>query len=136
MSPRGRVLIIDDDTYLARALQKYLENHTVHLAADGAEGLKALRRGLYDVILCDITMPNVTGVDVYNVVRRDLPSVLGKMVFMTGALYSDSIQHFARTCPVPIVEKPFDLPWMRELVGRYVVRDGARSPARAAAKAP
>jgi EAL domain-containing protein (putative c-di-GMP-specific phosphodiesterase class I) len=79
-----RVLLVDDDEGLRRALTRVLEgaHHSVRTAEDGAAAVKALAEESFDVVVSDIQMPGMSGVDLLHVVRSydlDVPVVL-----MTG----------------------------------------------------
>lgn len=117
---RARVLIIDDDVDLAASLERCLRAHAVRVINDSEQGLDALRRDRYDLVLCDVSMPNLTGMDLFEILRNELPEVVATMVFMTGGLSTERIRRFASSCPVPVVEKPFETAWLRDLVQRCV----------------
>src|SRR5882757_7138087 len=63
----GRVLVVDDEVAVGRTIQRLLgDRHEVVALAGGAEAIELLRSGAeFDVILCDMSMPEVTGIDVY-----------------------------------------------------------------------
>jgi DNA-binding response OmpR family regulator len=67
-----RVLLIDDDVKLARLVSTYLEPHGVHIehAPDGPRGLERLTRGGIDLVLLDLTMPGLDGLDVCKRIRE------------------------------------------------------------------
>src|SRR5258705_13282098 len=63
----GRVLVVDDEVAVGRTIQRLLgDRHDVVALASGSEAIELLRSGAdFDVILCDMSMPEVTGIDVY-----------------------------------------------------------------------
>ena len=84
ISPSGPVLVVDDDAQLARVLQRVLQGagRDVVVAHDGEEAAKALAQRTFDVVLTDVNMPGMSGVDLLRLVRSqdlDVPVVL-----MTG----------------------------------------------------
>jgi signal transduction histidine kinase/ActR/RegA family two-component response regulator len=108
---RGRVLIIDDEPMLLRAISSALDDyHDVVIAEGGAEALAVLERDrAFDLIICDLQMPVLDGVAVYEAVAAKAPERLASLVFMTGGAVTARVQSFlARTQP-RVLEKPFEL---------------------------
>ena len=62
----ANILVIDDERSIRNTLKEVLEyeNHQVELAVDGVEGLDMFQKGKYDIVLCDIKMPNMDGIEV------------------------------------------------------------------------
>jgi len=89
----GRILLIDDEVTVRRALHRLLERsgHELTLAANGREGLVALQGAAYDVILCDIRMPDLDGPSFYREVARVYPQVVSRIVFLTGDVLSPEV---------------------------------------------
>jgi signal transduction histidine kinase len=85
-TPR-RILIVDDDPLVARAMKRALKPHVVDVASGGKSALQWLRRfpGAHDVILCDVLMPDLHGVDLYRTIAEEQPAMTARFVFMTGA---------------------------------------------------
>ena len=85
-----RILVVEDSRTQALEIQLLLEESgfTVGLAGDGRQALAALRRGLPDVVLTDLDMPEMNGLELVEAVRRDYPAV--PVVLMT-ALGSEEI---------------------------------------------
>jgi two-component system response regulator HydG len=81
------VLIIDDDKDICLVLSKFLgkNNYLVSFAHSGEEGLKHLRSGHYDLILCDYKLPDISGVELLQKIKILNPSVA--VIMITG--YSD-----------------------------------------------
>src|SRR3954465_2915354 len=86
----ARILVVEDSRTQAREIQFVLEDagNEVVLAGNGVEGLAALQRGLPDVVLTDLDMPQMNGLELVEAVRRDYPSV--PVILMT-ALGSEEI---------------------------------------------
>ena len=107
-SERRRILIIDDDRPVAAAIALELDVHDVVVAASGREALGILRRDKnFDVILCDLMMPEVSGIDVYESLRLVDPNLLGRVVLMTGGAFTARAGQFLSEVDVPVIEKPF-----------------------------
>jgi PAS domain S-box-containing protein len=107
---RARVLVVDDEPMMARAVQRMLSSeHDVDAMTDPLAVLERLRSGVrYDVILCDLMMPTLTGMDVYEAVLSIDPELAQGMVFMTGGAYTPRAAEFLERIENPHLEKPLD----------------------------
>ncbi|HEY5949692.1 MAG TPA: ATP-binding protein [Kofleriaceae bacterium] len=106
---RRRILIVDDDRPVAAAIAFELQGHDVVVAESGREALELLRREKnYDLILCDLMMPEVTGMDVYESLRSTDPVLLQKFVLMTGGAFTAQGRKFLSEVDAPVIEKPFE----------------------------
>lgn len=107
---RGRLLLIDDERALASALAAVLgERHDVVTAGSGREAFEVLRHDdAFDVILCDLIMPEVTGMDLYDAFHLVTPEIANRFVFMTGGAFTDTARTFVSTVPNRCISKPFD----------------------------
>jgi len=118
---RGRVLVIDDDVQLAKTLARALGKHDTTIALGGSEALAILsERNDFDVILCDLMMPEVTGMELYQRVATERPDVAGRIIFMTGGAFTAAARTFLDTVQNECVTKPFDLVRLRALVASRV----------------
>jgi CheY-like chemotaxis protein len=72
-----RILIVEDDASLAQTGKLLLQSqgYEVHVAGDGFEALIALKRSLPDIIISDLSMPNMNGFELLSVVRRRFPTI-------------------------------------------------------------
>lgn len=115
---RGRVLIIDDEVRLAHTLRIALSsNHEVDLAHNGRQALERLRGpAVYDVVLCDMLLPDISGAEVFETIRREAPELVERFVFLTGGAFAPSTRDFLRDVPNEKLEKPFDLEALEALV--------------------
>ena len=106
---RTRILIVDDEAALARALSNALrEDHDAELAGDGAAALALLVAGeRFDVILCDLLMPEMNGVDFYRELARSHADYLPRLIFMTGNVCAAGTLDFLGETGAPWFEKPF-----------------------------
>jgi CheY-like chemotaxis protein len=114
----GRILLIDDEVTVQRALQRLLQRsgHELALAANGREGLAALQGGAYDVILCDIRMPDLDGPGFYREVARVHPHLVSRIIFLTGDVLSPEVQTFFDQVDCPRLVKPFQAREIRQLI--------------------
>jgi signal transduction histidine kinase/ActR/RegA family two-component response regulator len=106
---RRRILIVDDDRPVAAAIALELSSHDVVVAESGREALEILRRDRgFDMILCDVMMPEVSGIDVYEALRLMDPGLLRRLVMMTGGAFSQRAREFLASIDAPVIEKPFE----------------------------
>ncbi|MCG8555956.1 MAG: response regulator [Proteobacteria bacterium] len=113
----ARILIVDDEVGVAKALQRALRDHHVTIALSGREAIRRLREGpAYDLVFCDLMMPDLSGMDLYENTRKSSPGLERRMIFMTGGAFTNRARIFLETVPNPWFEKPFDIHEVRDLV--------------------
>jgi CheY-like chemotaxis protein/anti-sigma regulatory factor (Ser/Thr protein kinase) len=126
---RGRLLVVDDEISVARTLKALLQNeHDVILAGSGAEALEAIasdERSGFDVIMCDLMMPGMSGMELYERLKQARPGLEARMVFMTGGVSMDRAREFLASRVNLTFEKPFDFDRLRRALRRLV--EAARS---------
>ncbi len=111
-----RVLIVDDEPKVAEAIAFALDGDVV-VAASGREALDILRSDpKFDVVLCDLMMPEITGMDLYEAIVLLDPALAGRFAFMTGGAFTARAQRFLSSVPNPHIEKPFKLEDLRAFV--------------------
>lgn len=125
---RGRLLIVDDEVVFSGSLRRLFSNeHDVTVVNRGTEALGRLRAGeRFDAILCDLLMPEVTGVELYTELRQIAPDQADCMIFLTGGAFSESSQRFLDGVSNRWFEKPCNLDLLRAAVREVVVRNGGR----------
>jgi PAS domain S-box-containing protein len=94
-----RILVVDDEVSIANIVRDMLEGHDVEIALSGREAISRLREADYDVILCDLIMPEVTGIDVYESLRSRGRGEERRIVFMTGGAFTDGARRFLDVVP-------------------------------------
>jgi len=112
---------VDDELPLATALQALLarEGHQVTVADDGNKAITLLAQRDYDLILCDLKMPKVSGEQVYEWLRTNKPHLLQRFVLMTGDFLSPIAQHTTER-GIKLLHKPFRMDELRELLRKRV----------------
>lgn len=104
-----RILIVDDQPTLAKAIRRMLAEYDVVVVGSAREALARLERGeRYDVILSDLMMPEISGIELHARVARIAPEQVHSMVFMTGGAFTDQARAFFDRVNNPTIEKPFD----------------------------
>ena len=117
---RLRVLVADDEALVGAALKRALAAHEVTVVPGGHAAVLALReRGPFDLVLCDVMMPDLSGPRVYEAVREALPEMAARFVFITGGVLQEQHRKFLHALPNRVLYKPFDLNTVRELVMQF-----------------
>ena len=106
---RLSILVVDDEPVIARLIQKALVDHDVTTASDGREAVALMGENAYDVILCDLIMPEMTGMDVYRAALLRATPMHDRIVFMTGGAFTQRARDFLESVPNLRIEKPFEL---------------------------
>ena len=108
-APKQVVLVIDDERAIRGALERLLgKEYDVRTAAGGQEALAMLAKTSVDAILCDLSMPEMTGIELYDHLRNKFPAAASRLVFMTGSSHDPRIRDFLDTHKDrPLLEKPF-----------------------------
>jgi CheY-like chemotaxis protein len=119
---RGRVLVVDDEQLITNAVRRLLSiKHDVTIASDGEEALSRMHSGeRFDVIVCDLMMPSMTGMELHAQLRALAPDQASKMIFLTGGTFTDDARTFLDKSPNVRVEKPFDPRGLKALVDSHV----------------
>lgn len=117
LSKRARILIVDDELPVAAMLSRVLgEEHDVEIASSAEQALGLMDEHVFDVIFCDLLMPDMTGMDLYAEVAHRFPGREKRIAFMTGGAFTARAAHFLCHVSNPRLEKPFDLRAMRSIV--------------------
>jgi ligand-binding sensor domain-containing protein/signal transduction histidine kinase/CheY-like chemotaxis protein len=123
---RGRVLVVDDDLMVSSALRRTLgREHDVEVVVSARAALAKLvapEGAELDLILCDLMMPELTGMDLHAEVSAAAPAVAKRMVFITGGAFTPAAREFLEKVENPRVEKPFDSAKLREQVRAWVLK--------------
>ncbi|MGC4094828.1 MAG: response regulator [Polyangiaceae bacterium] len=109
ISGRHRLLFIDDERILLDALGRALETrYEVDRAASAANALSLFEQGReYDLIVCDLMMPNMTGMELFRTLQTRFPEHAQRTVFMTGGAFAQGAQEFLSATRRRMLEKPF-----------------------------
>lgn len=104
----GRVLVIDDEPLVRQAFERTLRRyHDVVLANGGAAGLaRLIEDQAFDVILCDMMMPDLDGPSIFRQVAIAHPTLAARMIFVTAGTFGEDADRFLRECEQPILQKP------------------------------
>ena len=115
-----RMLVVDDDQHVGEALQRSLSGLAeVEATTDARAVLDRLRSGeRWDVILCDLLMPETSGMDLYRDALQVAPEAAACFVFMTAGAFTPKARAFLEGVHIPCLEKPLDMGKLRSLIAR------------------
>lgn len=115
---RGRILSVDDEPMIGAAIVRALRlEHDITALSSAREALKQLIRGeRYELILCDLMMPELSGMELYEEIARVAPEQARRVVFLTGGAFTPVAREFLARVKNRCVEKPFTPSELRELV--------------------
>jgi PAS domain S-box-containing protein len=114
----ARLLVIDDEPMILGALRRSLgSDYNVTCVGDGRRALERVRAGeRFDVILCDLMMPELTGMDLHAELEKIAPDQASRMVFVSGGAFTPRARDFLDRVPNARVEKPIDFQNLRVLL--------------------
>ncbi|HJU76202.1 MAG TPA: response regulator [Gemmatimonadaceae bacterium] len=127
-----RVLLIDDESSIRVALRRFFGRMgwDVAEAADGRKALDLLlesapegsteenRPRHFDMVLSDVRMPGLTGIQLHERLKEERPDILPHLVFSTGDIGGQETVEFVRDINCPVIQKPFRLSLLKELAER------------------
>jgi CheY-like chemotaxis protein len=123
---RARVLVIDDEILLGRSVRRILSEHDVVIEVDGRAALVRLAAGeRFDVIICDLRMPTMSGAEVFATAVALDPEAAARFVFLTGDASPSWQADFPESVDNEVVAKPFEPARLRALVLEHLLT-GAR----------
>ena len=131
-----RVLLIDDEETLCEVIRRGLERtglFEVGFATDGKTGLLMARKGNPDVILLDVRMPKMSGIEVLRTLKRDYPLSTIPVIMLSGLLDESTKKDCNYQYAEEYIEKPADLAQLRSRIEAVLRRVGKLQPLPAAA---
>ncbi len=113
------ILVVDDEPHILHYMRATLESwgHTVEVASDGTYALERALAGSFDVIICDLRMPHLSGRDMYSKLARQDPRVAERIIFATGDTVRGDTLQFLERLGRPYLHKPFTLAELRAVLG-------------------
>jgi CheY-like chemotaxis protein len=117
--PRPRILVVDDEPLVGRAVKRVLSSQSdVSCSTSAAEALAILGdpANRFDLILCDLMMPDMNGPQFRSALLCLLPHMEHRLIFITGGAFTPDMDQFLAQSSCPYVLKPFDVPELRSLV--------------------
>jgi CheY-like chemotaxis protein len=115
---RARILVVDDEPMIAAVIRRMLgSEHEVVTVVNAVDALARIgSEEPFDIILCDLMMPQMTGMDLHAEIKRLDRRYADRMIFLTGGAFAPATRAFLDEVPNQRVEKPFDAQHLRALV--------------------
>jgi signal transduction histidine kinase len=122
---RSMILVVDDEAAVGRALKRGLSaHHDVFVVTSGSAALAHIADGeRFDVILSDLMMPDVSGMDLHRQLRTLAPDQAERMIFLSGGAFTSAAREFLDRVPNPRVEKPLELTNVLAIIAGFARRD-------------
>ncbi|MGZ3500802.1 MAG: ATP-binding protein [Gemmatimonadaceae bacterium] len=119
---RGRILVVDDEELVLRSVRRILsQEHDVLAMISAADALALCTGGeKFDLILCDLMMPDMTGMDFHRELSLIAPEQADRMIFITGGAFTEKARAFLSETPKEHIDKPFYSANLRAIVQRYL----------------
>jgi len=116
---RSRLLVVDDEPLVGKTVARALGEHDVEYVPDAQEALDRIHAGSrYDALICDLMMPEMTGMDLAKRLADEEHELSRHMVFLTGGAFTDRARAFLALTRAPVVEKPFEQAQLKLSVDR------------------
>lgn len=111
---RASIVAVDDDPLMCEVLATILcDEYDVATFTSPRAALASMLQGKFDLILCDVMMPDLNGIELYDRLVSERPELANRFIFITGGAFTERARVFLRRADRPIVKKPFA---MRQLV--------------------
>ncbi len=115
---RARVMVVDDEAIITATIRRLLSReHDVVTATRAIEALHRIQSNeRFDLILCDLMMPQMTGMELHDRIAQIDGDQASRIVFLTGGAFTPTARQFLDRVPNQRIEKPFDAQHLRVLV--------------------
>jgi CheY-like chemotaxis protein len=114
-----RVRVVDDEEPILHYMRATLTawGHTVEVARDGREAYRRATTEPFDLIICDLRMPQLGGRELYDTLAREHPDLAARVIFATGDTVRGDTLQFLEGLGRPFLHKPFALAELRRVLG-------------------
>jgi len=113
---RARILVVDDEPLVSAYIGRMLPDYEVSVVQSAGEALRAIGVVHFDAIICDLMMPDMTGMDLYQRLLETRPELAERFIVMTGGAFTPRAREFLETVKVRRLEKPFRKQELRALL--------------------
>ena len=114
--PQAQILIVDDEPGIVEIMARALDDHEVTRETGGAAAIAQLQQNPFDLVLCDMMMPDIDGVDVYEACRASPANRETRFVIFTGGVFTRRAREFVERESVLVCHKPVAVQILRTLV--------------------
>ncbi|MDJ0764198.1 MAG: ATP-binding protein [Myxococcota bacterium] len=122
---RGRILIVEDEETVRTVLEEILTMHNTVLVASGEEGQAVIEQdAAFDIVLCDLMMPRMTGMDFHAWLVEHHPTLAKKTVFITGGVFTPRASAYLADTDNPVIQKPFDMDTLQRVILEMLTAKG------------
>jgi PAS domain S-box-containing protein len=117
---RANILVVDDEPAILRFLSRVLtkEGYQVETVDNGDDALESLESKRYSLILLDIKLPGVSGIEIYKRIQKMSQSLARRVVFVTGDVMGTDTKDFLSRTKAPYIVKPFDTAQLKKKIGQ------------------
>ena len=121
----ARILVVDDELVVQQFLTKLLseEGHEVRIMANAEGALERLGSEDYDVILLDIKLPGMSGINLYKHLQKTAESLARRVVFITGDVMGKDTMAFLSKTRATYLTKPFDAERLKESINHVLAEN-------------
>jgi PAS domain S-box-containing protein len=123
--PRGaKILVVDDEAAILTFLNRLLTEcgHSVETINNADTALKRLRTERYSLVLLDIKLPGMSGIELYHHIEEIAPALARRVIFITGDVMESSTRSFLEKTGVPYITKPLDIEVLKKTINRALNR--------------
>jgi len=115
----NKILVVDDEPTIRELLEKVLTRmgHKVDVTADAGTAMDKIYAGeAYDLIITDVRMPGMNGIELYSRILEKSPEMKNRTIFITGDVMGIDIRTFLIQNKLPYIAKPFDIVLLKEKI--------------------
>lgn len=116
--PAQRILVVDDEDEMVDMLFSLLKNDgfRVDTARNGKLALEKIQIRDYDIVICDVKMPVMNGIQLYEILKERKPRLAEKIIFISGDIINKNTIKFLKTCGCMYLGKPFKIESLRNCI--------------------
>jgi two-component system NtrC family sensor kinase len=116
------ILVVEDEDNLARLISEALSDEGYHITScnNGKTAIEKLQKNSYDLIISDMKMPGMSGVELYQYIHKHHPEMAQKILFMTGDVLGKDTQNFLKIAGHNYIEKPFEIVKLLQAIRRII----------------
>ena len=121
---KARILVVDDETMVSQFVSETLteEGHEVEAVDSAEEALEKVKDGKYQVIMLDIKMPGMSGIELYRYFQQTSPVIAERVIFITGDVMGASTTDFLSKTKASYIIKPFDAGQLKTEINRLLAK--------------